>query len=255
VIVPSNIRRFGSHGADGAPAARLGGASGRGFTLVELLTVVVIIIMLVGILMPTISAVMNLAELANTKTRVTALNAGAYMFKNDTTFFPGQQYPGELMGTDTPDAARSSTGSQWLARALFTAKVGRYIANSDEDDFPQDPYANYKADMLYDWTPRQGQSGSIRRDTIRDTFAKPLPICYYVSRPGKAGSVNQFVAGDNSDYLSGEFTAKAGSPPQPVKLEDVIEHPTLGGPLKDGEFILIAAGSDRLYLSVDDVMN
>ncbi|MCY2927504.1 MAG: prepilin-type N-terminal cleavage/methylation domain-containing protein, partial [Planctomycetota bacterium] len=86
-----------------------------GFTLVELLMVVLIISLLVAILMPVIISVMKGTTVTKCQQRVSMLNSGAVSYYKDNGFYPGQDTWGKAQLT-SPQAL---TGSQLLALALL----------------------------------------------------------------------------------------------------------------------------------------
>ena len=63
-------------------AARRAGRRGTGFTLVELLTVVAIIMLLIGILIPTLSRAREQAKATATRAILKAVGEGLDMFRN-----------------------------------------------------------------------------------------------------------------------------------------------------------------------------
>ena len=105
-----------------------------GFTVVELLTVVVIISILIGLLLPGISMVRNLAKTTEQKAQFVALELGIEAFKNDYSEYP------ESKG----NSSESYMGGQKLAEAM----VGRDMFGFHPDT---------------DW----GENGSLYEDYYR----------------------------------------------------------------------------------------
>ena len=64
------------------------GRTRRGFTLVELLTVIAIIALLIGLLVPAVSAARNHAKKVATKSLHSALGKGCEMFHTDFDRYP-----------------------------------------------------------------------------------------------------------------------------------------------------------------------
>jgi prepilin-type N-terminal cleavage/methylation domain-containing protein len=94
----------------------------NGFTLVELLTVLAIIAILVGILVPTVSFVRNTAGEAKQKTQIATLDMALMAFKGDYGDYP----PSEL----DPDNG-DYCGAQKLAEALVGWDLLGFHPDSD----------------------------------------------------------------------------------------------------------------------------
>ena len=197
------------------------------FTLIKLLIVISIIVLLAGILTPTISAIIKTAENTRAKTRIRALSDAAEVYQNDHDYYPGQLYP-NMLGTS------AYTGSQVLAACLFgygysNISDANPLANSDVSTY----YADCKtADLI---------EISTRTNCISDRFSKnPLPILYYPARAGLAG-LGQYAYGDNSN-LTSDWNE--------TSFNEFITDSRFGAsttPFNSGSFLLIAAGMDRDY--------
>jgi len=81
------------------------------FTLVELLTVLVIITMLVALLIPALVVVRNMAKETQQKAQLTTIEMGLTAFKNDYGDYPPSDWQGNPLRTDY-------SGPQMLAEAL-----------------------------------------------------------------------------------------------------------------------------------------
>lgn len=91
----------------------------RGFTLVELLTVIMILGLLIGILMPSINKAKQIAKEASSKALILNLSAGLEMFRTDSRL--DGDYPPSIWNTENPwDSSPSnpSYGAQTLVWAL-----------------------------------------------------------------------------------------------------------------------------------------
>lgn len=100
------------------------GASRRrlGFTLVELLTVVAIIMLLIGILIPTLSRAREHAKATATKAILKGVGDGLEMFRNENPeeCRGGDGYPSSAMRDDpTEPNEQWIFGAQWLVRYLI----------------------------------------------------------------------------------------------------------------------------------------
>ena len=249
------------------------------FTLVELLTVIVIISLLLMILVPTVSGIIKMAYNSRCTQRIKMLEHGTYAYYEDTgrRYFPGQQYPSLLRGD-----GGVWTGSQYLSRCLFFKKNGVFPGAIGADP----TYCSFSADLIL-WD--QGSYGDGDTPTksscytnlaLSDGFPDCKAICYYVSRPRTASSDtgtpraslaqfrqadNFFFAGINPYYPWGTV----GDPMQntaqcsflaAIGWDDLITNTsfstyTLRIPYRDREFLLMAAGVDRGFYSIDDCTN
>ena len=185
------------------------------FTLVELLVVIAIILLLAGILVPTVASALKTGHKAACKARIRELADGCYQYKSDEKYFPGQITAG----------ATWNSGAELLARAMFT-KDGQY---------PTSGYATYKfTDLL---TSAEGASYA---NTVWDRFPQDkMPILYYPSHIGEAGRA-QFHVQDNQS-ITGSWSG-FGSIIQDNRFG------TTDMPYMDKEFLLFAAGVNRDYL-------
>lgn len=220
-----------------------------GFTLVELLMVVLIISILVGILMPVVVGVMKLAVITKSQQRVAILGVGTVAYQKDNGRYPGQ----DDWGKTQLGSPQLHTGSELLAMALFS--------DPDGSNFPKSNYAQYQPnDTLFtctDVTPN-------RVNVISDCWPKgqTMPICYYPARLGETG-VGMYHESDNNVFTDPKhdsadtFTKSVTHP----SLAAVPADPATGrlkidaSPAKMGQFILIAPGADRKYFSTDDLNN
>lgn len=229
-----------------APAPKAGRCGGRGFTLIELLTVVAIIGLLVGMIVPTLRSIYVALHKAATRVRIQNLDAGANQYRMLVTgnkYFPGQDYvnlsfptkfPLKDMGTLKANPGKPiKGGSDLLAWCLFTDPNGL---------FPTSAYGKYEEDMLDD--PAGTYSGV--PFTVLDTYPDKMPILYYVARKGVAGA-SQYVKDDNKVYLTADNH----------KIDANSWTSFVGGtiPYNSGQFLLIAPGKNRKYMDEDDIKN
>ncbi len=89
-----------------------------GFTLVELLTVVAIISLLIGILLPSLSRARDQAKRARTAALLSAVEKGVEMFYADFNQYPDST-EGEDPINDLRNASKPLAGGHWLARAML----------------------------------------------------------------------------------------------------------------------------------------
>jgi len=223
----------------------------RGFTLVELLTVVAIIGLLVGMVVPTIRAVLENSQRMKMLVRVQSLDAGARTYKMSGTgnrYYPGQDTEGRnaLGGSSSKYPNCQNAGSALLARCLFTDPNGR---------FPVSAYGTYEEDLL---DTSQDPITDVPY-SILDADSETMAILYYPSRIGEKGSTSQYQASDNSKYTndSGGIVQVAPntSGSGTMNIQTYVQQST-SEPIKmDGEFVITAAGSDRLYFSTTATNN
>ena len=86
-----------------------------GFTMVELLVVLGIIALLVGLLLPALNSVKNVAKQTKQKAQFTAIELALIAFKNDYGDYPPSDRSSHVGGT----VANDYSGAQKLAEALF----------------------------------------------------------------------------------------------------------------------------------------
>jgi prepilin-type N-terminal cleavage/methylation domain-containing protein len=228
-----------------------------GFTLIELLTVVAIIGLLVGMVVPTIKAVLENKQQMQMQVRIRSLDDGCNIYKMSATgnrYYPGQDAEGigVLGGTANnsyPDC--QNAGSALLARCLFSMVDPN---DSTKILFPVSNYGQLERDMLD--AAKDPVTGVTR--SILDNAGETMAILYYPARLADKGKNEQYVAADNSRY-----TAPAGKT-APVAMDGATAKTILTHSLKsssplvvyqDGMFIITAAGAKRLYFDTDSVKN
>ncbi|HDY65299.1 MAG TPA: type II secretion system protein [Phycisphaerae bacterium] len=252
----------------------------RAFTLVELLIVISVIVLLVGILTPSLYKARSITYNTRSKAALHELSAGALAYQKDTGYYPGQQYPG-ILGNGNGQF----NGSQVLAACVYGLRLGE-MGTSDEgkigyptgESSPTSPYVSYKKEkVLLDESP----STYFTAFVPSDLFPDPLPILYYPSRLGNNGSLGDalnsgtfpgaFRYNDNAG-LTGpavnnspdtmifrktiwdtRFGCSSNNPDDPnayPKINDLRDRA-----YKSDSFLLIGAGIDRKIFTGDDVKN
>ena len=235
------------HSAEQRRGARRAGRR-EGFTLIELLTVVAIIGLLVGMVVPTISSVLEAMAAARTLARIRTLSAGIHGWKMQEAgnkYFPGQG-PKELLVLTGDYRGKASA---FLARRLFGDYEKVDSRGNPEFPPPVDGYVSYEPGMLDNANGDETNAPY----TIIDCHADTMAILYYVSRKDSIGSA-QYVHADNASYTDG-FCAEGDNGTLTIQTFVAPPGQTKYGVLMDGQFILAAAGKDRKYFSSTGLNN
>ncbi len=98
----------------------------RGFTLIELLTVIAIISLLIGVLVPAVSAARNSAKKASTQNLIESIGKGCEMFQRDFERYPRST---NMRNPFEPESANIQLcGAQWVILELAGADMQGYVA-------------------------------------------------------------------------------------------------------------------------------
>jgi len=217
-----------------------GRTGGAGFTLTEVLVVMLILSLLLGILMPIIGVVRLRMQVAKSRVRVETLDHGVRSFALEHNGrFPGQ--------SDTEVWDTLYTGSQVLAAHMFG-----YHDPDDADDTYDDVkldnpqpgsvgYVPYDDHMLF----HRG-SGDYDKNFLSDHFNAPKPIAYYPAGGGVGTAQFRFAL---NSIFTGSTESAFG-----FHIEDT-SYGASGMPYNNNEFLLIGPGADRAYFNEDDVHN
>jgi type II secretory pathway pseudopilin PulG len=196
-----------------------------------MLIVIAIIMLLVGIFIPSVASIMRSAAATKTRARMKELENGIDAYHGRIGYYPGQ------VGYDN-----SYTGSQWLARAMYTPLQAKNEGGDPLDEFPTNAFCEYVDKHLF-------KDGN-REYTLSDLFGKPMAICYYRSNIKERHTLDQYAYDHNKDHTGGDKNKG--------EFEEVIRDPAEPAgtlPHNDGQYLLIAPGADREYFTSDDVNN
>lgn len=115
----------------------------RGFTLLELLTVIAIITLLIGILVPSLSAARNQAKKTATQGLIRGIETGCLQFQVDNDRLPQSRGKNPF---EADSANIYLTGSQWLVLQVSGVDYGGYV----KPVLQHDSNADNKIDSM-DW--------------------------------------------------------------------------------------------------------
>jgi len=262
------------------------GRCGPGFTLLELLTVIMIIGLLVSILMPSINAIIKASYAAVSLARIKELDSGAVQYRQTFNFYPAQQYPEQLTGN-----SGAYTGSQVLAACLYNYSYVNIniaicydpvVGSNPGQPVPDGMYAplrkvlrdvkGYERLELPD--PRLLGTAAGRNNSFLDDYPGPMAVLYYPARKGEATPAAAYPYGDNIAYVEANdifqnYKARMAKDSSysasdySTEMRGVFQGNGYAGddklgtvrPRREGEFLLIAPGTDRLYFTPDDIKN
>ena len=203
-----------------------------GFTLVELLTVIIIIGLLASILLPTVTSAIRTGYVTKTLAQRKNLEDGAENFKKEHRgFYPGQE--------DTT-LFNTYSGSQILAAAMYNFDISQAVPN---EDTIIGKYASYKEDYL--------RTIDTKTNALSDLFpaGKEKAFCYYPYRPTGTNPATKFLWTDNQVHTPGTNSANLSSRVTDGRFGNNNEV------YNEKRFVLLAPGVDRNYFTPDDIQN
>lgn len=120
---------------------QIGRYRASGFTLIELLTVVAIISLLIGLLIPAVQSARDQARAAATRAKLASIGDGCEMFRGEQGRYP-RSSGGNPFEASTYNAGGSKnapiqlSGAQWLALQLCGADLQGYVAPIERNNTP-----------------------------------------------------------------------------------------------------------------------
>lgn len=201
-----------------------------GFTLIELMIVIVIMAILALILTPTIMKVVQVADNNRSQAFIQKVTVAAGSFKsaNDGRY-PGQEDVGLLAGS-TPQAG-PYTGSQLVAARLFGYPDSEIDSTGGVN--PTNKYLHYRSDLLVDQASR--------KNSLADGSATPNAMLYFPSRLDVTAPTDCYKWDDNSAYVT-----EAGAE---TLFNQHIVNTKLGANVtrREGGILIIGTGANDRY--------
>jgi len=224
---------------DHATPQRLTQYSARGFTLVELLLVMGIIVMLVGLLFPAVNAAVTAVRVAATQATINNLSAALEAFKQDWGI-----YPPSMSGKDGWSGQNTGGTSGYYALAYYLmGEDGRGWGALNLNG--KGPFGG-KATAAYPSYYKVGSANSGAPDPILDAFKPGKAIFYYRYEPAENPPYNiQWNKGSGliGDSSSTNFIDKDGF--------EILVMPTDAAAnarrYVRQDYLLISPGADRYW--------
>ena len=188
----------------------------RGFTLVEMLTVIAIIVLLAGMLLPAVAEAQRKVYQYASRSQIRSIETAINAFKQDWREYPNSNNPGMFWD-----------GGAVLYRAIAATfsvgggpSYGPYYARSD-DELSTSINPNWFSPLAVSPLP-----GTIPAATnspyILDRIPPGMPVLYWKSFSGRPSGLNVFLWEDcaltlvrPSTQLQNHTTPAVGNPPAP----------------------------------------
>lgn len=167
-----------------------------GFTLMELMVVIAIIVLLAGIMTPNVARRLERAKMTRAEADIAAIENAIAMYENDTGRYPEDNNPAASPAWESIDVlawrltAREPDGTPEPLISNDRNWHGPYIKGIDEDSWKE--YYVYTRS-----TPTAGDGGCIE---------PPGNLSYYIYSTGKDKKTS--TGGDGHDYENPKDTTK-----------------------------------------------
>jgi len=177
------MMKFG-YNSGGQGVCRYGKPSGirRGFTLIELMMVISIILLLMALMTPAITEALNMVNVVRTKNTIALIGTGLEAFKQDFGYYP----PSSGGGADALyDAVMGPSGDGWPSGGLWPDG-----SSAGAEAQKRGPYVKTDPDME-------------RGGRFQDGFRPSLDILYWRADISGTQASNIFNLADNTEYDAG----------------------------------------------------
>lgn len=224
-----------------------GAVRARGFTLIELLTVVAIIGLLIGILVPSLSAARNQAKKTATRGLIAGLEKANEIFSTEVGSYA---ISGGLTPFESPGDAESGEqyipGAMWLAMQLIGVDRGGYVKPTRSNDTNDDNVINEDDwDRWYDSS--KDTSPFTRYEVYMDTNPDAVSTVEEriekepLAAPGVGGGgPSQLTSGSAEFYQISRlpfFVGSFGSPILYYRAVSSAKRPYSTGTVDGGDFV------------------
>jgi len=210
----------------------------EGFTLMELLIVIVVMAILATLLVPTINKIIQSADNKRSQAFVQRVARAADAFKGQNNGrYPGQDDIGLLAGEE----GGSYTGSQIIAARLFDYPNSN-IEDATVSDKPKatSKYLEYKSYLLIEQ--------SNKKNSLGDDSGTINALLYFPSRLNVTAPTACYIWADNSTYVKQDATSAKS------RFEnDCAKDPRQGTFARNvGGILIIGTGANDKYLEKGD---
>jgi prepilin-type N-terminal cleavage/methylation domain-containing protein len=198
----------------------------RAFTLIELLTVIAIIGILAGIIIPTVGAVKVSANKAKTKVQFSQWSAATELFKQEYGYYPtflSNRVNGSVSATSTSIVNTDKLFQELLSgRGLGTGTPPAFVSAALSQNKKRLPFYSFSDSEITSRDAQDGFDGG-----VKDAFGN-VEIAVYVDTNGD-GFVNSNDATWTGVKANGEATATPDVPTGGVRAGVIFYSPGKGG--------------------------